>query len=44
MITVNGIFDFDAQTVVAPDTGTWSALTTWASWTTYNTGSPDYLY
>lgn len=44
MITVNGVFNFDEQQVVAPDTGTWSALTTWDAWTTYNTGAPDYLY
>lgn len=44
MITANGIFDFENQKVVAPSTGTWADLTTWAAWTSYNTQPPDELF
>ena len=44
MITANGIFDFENQRVTAPDTGTWSSLTTWSAWTTWTTDTDDYMY
>ncbi len=44
MITANGVLDFENQKVVAPDTGTWSALTTWDSWTAWPTATDDYMY
>jgi len=44
MITANGDFDFDAQKVTAPNTGTWADLTSWAEWTSWTTDTDEYLY
>ncbi len=44
MITPDGIFDFENQRVVAPNSGTWGDLTTWADWTSWTTDTNDYLY
>jgi hypothetical protein len=44
MITVNGIFDFENQKVVAPNTTTWGDLTSWADWTNWTLDTDDDLY